>query len=102
MYNRNRFLLISLSTVFVFYAVVGGLLGRAKEREGSYSQLSVFTEVLTKIQNSYVEDPDLTEVMHGALRGLLESLDPYSTYLSPDEYQRYKKHRVDGNGDVGI
>jgi carboxyl-terminal processing protease len=102
MYNRNKFLLIVLSTVFVFYAVVGGLLGRATEREGSYSQLSVFTEVLSKIRSSYVEDPNLTQVMHGALRGLLESLDPYSTYLSPDEYTRYKKHRTNGNGDIGL
>jgi carboxyl-terminal processing protease len=102
MYNRNKFLLIVLSTVFVFYAVVGGLLGRATEREGVYSQLSVFNEVLSKIRTSYVEDANFTEVIHGALRGLLESLDPYSTYLPPDEYARYKKHKTNGNGGVGI
>jgi carboxyl-terminal processing protease len=62
----------------------------------------VFTEVLDKVRRSYVEDPNITEVMHGALRGLLESLDPYSTYLSPDEYTRYKKHKSNGNGDVGL
>jgi len=102
MVNRNKFLVIVLSTAFVFYAVVGGLLGRATEREGSYSQLSVFNEVLVKIRNSYVEDPNLTEVMNGALRGLLESLDSYSTYLSPDEYSRYKKHKTNGNGGLGL
>lgn len=102
MYNRNKLFLIVLSTVFVFYAVVGGLLGGATEREGSYSQLSVFNEVLSKIRTSYVEDPNLAEVMHGALRGLLESLDPYSTYLPPDEYSRYKKHKSNGNGDIGL
>ena len=63
MVNRNKFVVVLLSTVFVFYAVVGGLLGRATEREGSYSQLSVFNEVLSKIRNSYVEDPNLGEVM---------------------------------------
>ncbi len=102
MNNRNKLFLIVLSTVFVFYAVVGGLLGRATETEGAYSQLSVFSEVLSKIRTSYVEDPDLTEVMQGALRGLLESLDPYSTYLSADEYSRYKKHKTNGNGDIGL
>ena len=96
MVNRNKFVVILLSTIFVFYAVVGGLLGRATEREGSYSQLSVFNEVLSKIRNSYVEDPNLGEVMNGALRGLLESLDSYSTYLSPDEYSRYPKYRCLG------
>ena len=102
MVNRNKFFVVVLSTIFVFYAVVGGLLGRATEREGSYSQLSVFNEVLAKIRNSYVEDPNLGEVMNGALRGLLESLDSYSTYLSPDEYSRYKKHKTNGNGGLGL
>lgn len=102
MVNRNKFVVIVLSTIFVFYAVVGGLLGRATERPGSYSQLSVFNEVLSKIRNSYVEDPNLGEVMNGALRGLLESLDSYSTYLSPDEYSRYKKHKTNGNGGLGL
>ena len=102
MVNRNKFVVVVLSTIFVFYAVVGGLLGRATEREGSYSQLSVFNEVLSKIRNSYVEDPNLGEVMNGALRGLLESLDSYSTYLSPDEYSRYKKHKTNGNGSLGV
>ena len=102
MVNRNKFFVVVLSTIFVFYAVVGGLLGRATEREGSYSQLSVFNEVLAKIRNSYVEDPNLGEVFNGALRGLLESLDSYSTYLSPDEYSRYKKHKTNGNGALGL
>ena len=102
MVNRNKFFVVVLSTIFVFYAVVGGLLGRATEREGSYSQLSVFNEVLAKIRNSYVEDPNLGEVINGALRGLLESLDSYSTYLSPDEYSRYKKHKTNGNGGLGL
>lgn len=99
---RNKLILIIVSTLFVFYAVVGGLLGRVPDKEGSYSQLSVFNEVLAKIRTNYVEDPNLTEVMHGALRGLLESLDPYSTFLTADEYSRYKKHKTNGNGDVGV
>src|SRR5262245_16160134 len=50
---RNKFLLIIVSTIFVFYAVVGGLLGRATAKEGAYTQLSVFNEVLSKIRSSY-------------------------------------------------
>lgn len=99
---RNKLLLIIISLFFVSYAVIGGLLHRVKASEGSYSELSIFNEVLAKIQNSYVEDPNLTNVMNGALRGLLESLDPYSTYLSPEEYARYKKHRSNGNASVGL
>ena len=100
---RNKFLLIVLSTMFVFYAVVGGLLlGRVAAKDGSYTQLAIFNEVLYKIKSSYVEEPNVTEVMHGALRGLLESLDSYSTYMSAEEYARYKKHKSNGNGDIGL
>ncbi len=99
---RNKLVLILLSTIFVFYAVVGGLLGKVVAKEGAYSQLSIFNEVLSRIRSSYVEEPNLTEVMHGAMRGLLESLDSYSAFLGPEDYARYKKHKSNGNGDAGL
>jgi carboxyl-terminal processing protease len=99
---RNKLVLIALSIVFVSYAVIGGFLNRVKASEDSYSQLSVFNEVLAKIRSSYVEDPNIALVMNGALRGLLESLDPYSTYLSPEEYARYKKNKNNGEAGVGL
>ncbi|MCY3757021.1 MAG: S41 family peptidase [Acidobacteria bacterium] len=98
---RNKFLVILVSTVLVFYSVVGGLLGRDGGGEG-YAPLNVFMEVLSKIQGVYVEDPNLSKVMHGALLGLLESLDPYSTYLTAEEYRRYRKTRTSGDGDIGL
>ena len=98
---RNKFLVILVSTVLVFYSVVGGLLGRDGGGEG-YAPLSIFIEVLGKIQGVYVEDPNLSKVMHGALMGLLESLDPYSTYLTAEEYRRYRNTRTSGDGDIGL
>lgn len=98
---RNKFLVILVSTVLVFYSVVGGLLGRDGGGEG-YAPLSIFIEVLGKIQGVYVEDPNLSKVMHGALLGLLESLDPYSTYLTAEEYRRYQRTRTSGDGDIGL
>lgn len=98
---RNKFLVILVSTVLVFYSVVGGLLGRDGGGEG-YAPLSIFIEVLGKIQGVYVEDPNLSKVMHGALLGLLESLDPYSTYLTAEEYSRYRKTGTSGDGDIGL
>lgn len=97
---RNKFLVILVSTVLVFYSLVGGLLGRGGG-EG-YAPLSIFIEVLGKIQGVYVENPNLSKVMHGALLGLLESLDPYSTYLTAEEYRRYRKTRTSGDGDIGL
>jgi carboxyl-terminal processing protease len=49
-----------------------------------------------------VTDPSLKKVTDGAVRGLLEALDPYSTYFTPQEYQEYLEHPVPGPGNVGV
>ncbi len=99
---RGRWIVLSVSVVVVLYVGLGGLLGRTIN-DGAYQQLSVLSEVLTRIQNDYVEDPDLTHVTVGALRGLLESLDPYSSYLSPREFAEYQKRKQNPPaGEVGL
>jgi carboxyl-terminal processing protease len=50
----------------------------------------------------YVTEPNLQKVTDGAIRGLLEALDPYSTYFTPAEYQDYLKHPDPGPADVGV
>lgn len=73
----------------------------AGQQDGAYKQINVYSEVLQHIQTDYVEDPNMTTVTAGALRGLLESLDADSSYLSPAEYKAYKADRG-GKAQVGI
>lgn len=70
------------------------------EQDGAYKQMRVYAEVLQKIQNDYVTQPNLDTVTNGALHGLLDSLDADSSYLTPSEYKIYKEHP--GNAQVGI
>ncbi len=103
MTNRLRYSLISISTLVVCYVALGGVLGRTEtSTEKTYKNLGVYTEVLSRIKSDYVTQPDLKKVTGGAIRGLLESLDPYSTYFSPQEYQDYLAHPEPGPADVGI
>src|SRR5438094_7229466 len=103
MNNRVRFLLISISAILISYIVIGGLLGRADtSNEKAYRDLGVYQEVLDRIKIDYVTDPDLRKVTDGAIRGLLEALDPYSTYLTPSEYRDYVQHPQSGPADVGM
>ncbi|HXW14829.1 MAG TPA: S41 family peptidase [Terriglobia bacterium] len=103
MTNRIRATLISISLVVMSYVVVGGLLGKSEtSSEKTYRDLGVYSEVLNRIKQEYVTDPDLKKVTDGAIRGLLESLDPYSTYLTPEQYQDYLQHPDPGPADVGI
>ena len=61
----------------------------------------MYTEVLRHIQADYVTDPNIPEVTNGALRGLLESLDADSSYLTPADYKIYKADKG-GKAQAGI
>jgi carboxyl-terminal processing protease len=71
-------------------------------QDGAYRQMSVYAEVLKKVQTDYVTEPNIDNVTTGALHGLLESLDADSSYLTPAEYKVYKEHPAAGVAQVGL
>ncbi len=72
------------------------------DQDSAYKQMRVYAEVLRKIQNYYVTDPNIPEVTSGALHGLLDSLDPDSSYLTPAEYKLYKERPESETAQVGV
>jgi carboxyl-terminal processing protease len=103
MSKRIRLLLITISCFLVLYIVLGGLLGKNDSTsDKTYRNLGVYSEVLSRIKSDYVTEPDLKKATGGAIRGLLEALDPYSTYFSPPEYQDYLRQPEAGPASVGI
>ncbi len=97
-----KLIVLSLSFVIFSYVAVGFLLAQSSV-ERAYRSLTVFSEVLQHIQQDYVEEPNLPTVTSGALRGLLESMDAHSAYLSPREYAEYKRQtEKPPKGDVGV
>src|SRR5881227_1235754 len=101
--NRTARIAILVISIAVFcYAGLGHVLGQTHE-ERAYKSLTVYSEVLQKIQQDYVDDPNMHLVTAGALHGLLESLDPQSSYLTPREYEEYKKKVANpGTGETGM
>jgi carboxyl-terminal processing protease len=94
--------LICASVAIFLYAGIGHVLGRTPD-DKAYKSLTVFGEVLQKIQNDYVDEPNMRTVTAGSLHGLLESLDTQSSYLTPREYDEYKKKTQSaGTGESGI
>jgi carboxyl-terminal processing protease len=69
---------------------------------GVYRHLAVYTEVLSRIKSEYVEEPDMKNVTLGALNGMLEAIDPFSSYLNADQYKEYLKNFDTYRGDVGV
>jgi carboxyl-terminal processing protease len=94
-------ILVSSFAVLVF-VVVGSMGGvHASSNDGSYRQLQVYSEVLERVQNEYVEEPNIPKVTDGALHGLLESLDSNSSYMSAEAYKVYKAHKTESKGGIG-
>ena len=99
-----KIIVVGLSLLVFSYVGLGYLLGQtgATEDEKTYRSLTVYSEVLQRIQEDYVDEPNLTVVTAGALHGLLESLDPFSGYMSPREYTDYKdKQKAGAKGEIG-
>jgi len=90
--SKSKYVVLLISSVLVIYAIIGGMLGRVSAQNGAYQQLSIFNEVLSRIQNDYVDEPNVKNAVDGAIRGLVESVDPYGGYLSPKDVAFYKDY----------
>ncbi len=98
--KRSIQVVLGISIALVLFTVVGGLSVSASSDDGAYRQLSVYSEVLSRINSEYVEQPNMTAVTDGALHGLLESLDANSSYLTPAEYKDYREHKTLGKTNI--
>jgi carboxyl-terminal processing protease len=102
MNRKARYAIIGLSVAIFCYAGIGHVLGRTPD-DKAYKSLTVYGEVLQKIQADYVDEPNMHLVTAGSLHGLLESLDAESSYLTPREFTEYKqKQQNAGTGETGL
>jgi carboxyl-terminal processing protease len=97
-----RYLILTVSILIVGWVGVGHVLGRTAN-DKAYKSLQVYSEVLQKVQQDYVDEPNMHLVTTGSLHGLLESLDAESSYLTPREYTEYKEKAArTGMGETGL
>ncbi len=93
---------VPLGIIAIFLA--GVLSGKVLESKGlaqqaeTYEELKPFTEVLNQLQRNYVEETKTQDVIYGAIRGMLNTLDPHSAFMPPD---MYKEMQVDTKGEFG-
>jgi len=89
--KSSKILLLIVSVVLVLTVFLGvntsGVSAATDPQDGAYKQINVYSEVLRHIQTDYVVEPNIPAVTNGAMRGLLESLDADSSYLTADEYK---------------
>src|SRR5580704_7771335 len=108
MNHRAKFTVVLSSTVMVAVLLFGSVVSKGAAADtGSdstdvYKHLKVYGQVLSYIQTEYVEEPNIPNVTLGALNGLLESIDPYASYLNATQYKEYLKSSDAHPAGVGM
>jgi carboxyl-terminal processing protease len=100
---RTKFILTLLSATLTLYTAVGGWISTRAQQPANdpNAQLRIFESVLQHIQSDYVDEPNMEKVRAGALRGLAYGLDPYSTYLTPEQVKEYNAANKDNLVGIG-
>ena len=74
----------------------------AGDVDGTYKKLRMFSQVLTYVQQSYVDDVDADELVYDAVQGMLSGLDPHTTFMRPMEYEKLREDTAGEFGGLGI
>ncbi len=95
---KKIFILVYFLTSIVFFPK----LSFATNEKSIYDKIDLFGEVLDKINKEYVEEIDQSDTMDAAINGVLQSLDPYSTYMSPETLKEMETETSGKFGGLGI
>jgi carboxyl-terminal processing protease len=91
----KRFLIFFIISIFVFEKTFS-------ENSDIYKKIDLFGEVLDKINKEYVDEVDQSKSMDAAINGLLQSLDPYSAYMTPESFEGMQTETSGEFGGLGI
>jgi len=106
--NRTNKIIISVSIiswfiVAIFILQTAPAAAKSDETQTNiYKKLKVFNEVLFKLQENYVDEIDISDLIDSAIDGMLEETDPHTNYFSPDEFDRFSSNTKGEFGGLGI
>ena len=95
----KKFTKFLVTIIFSFFLIN---ISFSANDENIYDKIDLFSEVLDKINNDYVEEINQNEVMDAAINGVLQSLDPYSGYMSPEIFKEMQTETSGKFGGLGI
>ncbi|RJP56224.1 MAG: S41 family peptidase [Deltaproteobacteria bacterium] len=100
--NKKLVLIISMVLVLGFVMSLGWMHRVSAVNKETYEKLKMFTDVLSIVQKNYVEEIDTEKLLHGAINGMLEALDPHSSFMPPDVFKEMKLETRGVFGGLGI
>ena len=100
---RDKRVLLLIVAAALLSMFTGAVMAKRLPFQGeAYENLKTFTEVLSHIESNYVEETDPEKLIHGAIRGMLRTLDPHSSFMPPDVYREMQVETEGRFGGLGI
>jgi carboxyl-terminal processing protease len=95
-------LVIGTLLVVLTLSLGGSAVSKGTDNAATYEQLRLFTEVLSIVQNQYVDEVPPKDLIYNAIKGTLRGLDPHSSFLDPDSYREMQVETSGSFGGLGI
>jgi carboxyl-terminal processing protease len=105
---KRRLVYVLIAVLLASNLIVGGRIyfrsAQAAEKDSAYPSLELFSYVLEKVRKDYVDGKNLTyqELVYGALKGMINTLDPHSEFMDPAKYDELQKDTQGAFGGLGI
>jgi carboxyl-terminal processing protease len=96
--KRTLLIVVLIFTIATAGVFVGRWTIRTVLAEDAYEELKIFTESLSIVRKNYVEEIKSKDLIYGAIKGMLNSLDPHSAFMTPEQY---KEMQIDTKGEFG-
>ncbi len=97
----RRFFLPVIAGFFFFAGFFVGV-SKTVSKEDEYSYLKLFSDVLKIVKENYVKEPNIKDLIYGAISGMVSSLDPFSAFFPPDKYREFMQETEGEFGGIGI
>jgi carboxyl-terminal processing protease len=91
-----------IAGTLVLLVLTGGVQRGTTAVEDTYEKLKIFTEVLSLVQSNYVDEVNSKDLIYGAVKGMLETLDPHSSFMPPEAFKEMQVETQGSFGGLGI
>ncbi|MEI6125045.1 MAG: S41 family peptidase [Pseudomonadota bacterium] len=100
--RKKLILCFSIAAILYVFCSDGISLRLSARTQEAYDHLKTFSDVLTIVQNNYVDEIDLKKIIYNAIKGMVASLDPHSSFMPPDLYKELQVETKGSFGGLGI
>ncbi len=100
--HMRKVVMVSALLLVLTLSLGGGVASKSNDSAATYENLKLFTEVLSIVQNQYVDEVPPRDLIYSAIKGTLRGLDPHSSFLDPEMYKEMQVETSGSFGGLGI